>query len=86
MNVHKSKNNICPLPIKWNAIYNALEEARKKSANPIPPSPIPLILAGWSYSTDFDKRIRWEETIQWAEQHGFEHLLQGVNDDEWYTS
>jgi hypothetical protein len=33
------------------------------------PPPIPLILAGWAFSNDFEKQQRWQETIVWAESH-----------------
>lgn len=36
-----------------------------------PPSPpIPLILAGWVYSNDDEKKERWEATVLWANRNG----------------
>jgi hypothetical protein len=31
---------------------------------------VPLILAGWAYSNDVEKRDRWQETLDWADRHG----------------
>jgi len=34
-----------------------------------------LLLAGWAYSNDIDKRRRWEETIEWATHNGCPDLV-----------
>jgi hypothetical protein len=42
-----------------------------------------LILAGWHFTNDFDKRTRWKETVDWADANGCSHLLDGVDDEDW---
>ena len=45
---------------------------------------MPLILSGWHYSSDRDKQLRWEQTIEWAERHECRHLIPQLRDDECY--
>lgn len=82
----KDIDYICPQPNRWNDIYNALCHAyeikyRKRlprTVNEIRDAggpPTPLILAGWNYSTGLEKHFRWQDTINWAEKHGFDNLL-----------
>ena len=75
---------ICPLPVYWNRIYSDLiAYARNRSCNP-PEPPIPLILAGWVYSTDDDKRLRWLKTVQWAKENGCSDLIDKLEQKDFY--
>ena len=47
----------------------------------MPPPPVPLILAGWAYSNDVEKRSRWQETLAWADHHGLGTLLSDIGDE-----
>jgi hypothetical protein len=80
-----NENFICPVPNRWNEIYKNLCMAYEqklgqkllKTGTEIfreDGPPIPLILNGWVYSDDSDKKKRWDETIAWAEKHGLLHL------------
>lgn len=75
--------NICPIPTRWNAIYQSLLKARKAHAIASKP-PVPLILNGWMFTNDVEKAERWEETKTWAEENGFNQLL-AVAPEEWYS-
>jgi hypothetical protein len=75
--------NICPKPVRWSAIYDRLLRACQEHAIASRP-PVPLILAGWSCSDDFDKAQRWTATKAWAEQNGLVEFLT-VTPDEWYS-
>lgn len=76
---------ICPQPGVWNDIHKALLNAKKERGDSsIPDPPIPLILAGWWASSDEDKRERWINTLKWAEQYGFIHLIPKMTDGECY--
>jgi hypothetical protein len=34
-----------------------------------------MILAGWAFSNDRQKQLRWQETIEWAKRHGCAELV-----------
>ena len=69
------KEFICPMPIKWNEIYEILLEIREQSANKdIPKPPVPLILGAWQ-EPHILKIIRWKETLEWAKKYGFSNAI-----------
>ncbi len=85
---------ICPIPSTWNEIYKDLCSnyeliTGKKLPNTVleirnaggPPTP--LILNGWVFSNDSDKRERWQETLEWAEKYNLLYLT-NVNDANRY--
>jgi len=47
---------------------------------------MPLILAGWVYSSDLSKWHRWMDTIRWAQEHGLERLVNYLREEEYYYS
>ena len=74
--------NICPNPMRWNAVYEALVlECSKRGIRSAPPKP--LILAGWVYSNDFQKADCWKATIAWAEQYGISEITR-IEPKDWY--
>lgn len=56
------------MPTKWNDIYSALIEYYEKRKG-MPKPPIPLILYGWEISSNLDKLVRWNETIEWVNNY-----------------
>ena len=71
---------VCPMPVDWDRICQLLEKAHR--ATHISDSelrgsaywkhiglPIPLILNAWVFTGDFEKTIRWQETLTWAEEN-----------------
>lgn len=75
---------ICPTPQIWNTVYNQLVEySQKHICKPSEP-PIPLILAGWAFSSDDEKKLRWENTVEWAEDNGCSEILDSIQDDDFY--
>lgn len=76
---------ICPIAWKWAEVYQRLqEELKSRGDSSIPEPPKPLILAGWAYSPDLEKSVRWAETVQWALQHGFAELIPELKATEQY--
>jgi hypothetical protein len=75
--------NICPIPLRWNQIYEALLSECK--ANRIASSPpVPLILGGWAYSNDVQNAETWKATESWAQENGLaKHVVVPAGD--WYT-
>lgn len=66
---------ICPQPIPWNDIHRALTAFHRDNCPDAPAPPVPLILAGWAYSSDEENASRWQSTVTWAEKHGASHLI-----------
>jgi hypothetical protein len=64
-------------------LHRRLQEA--STTNRLPPPPVPLILAGWAYSNDVEKRSRWQETLAWAERYGLGALLGDVAEESMYA-
>ena len=79
-------NRICPKPIPWNDIFQLL--ARHAKAIPCMPEspPKPLILAGWAYSDDSEKALRWAETVAWANANGCGGIIDQVRDEDYHFS
>lgn len=75
---------VCPKPAVWAAAHQRLKEyARKRRCSP-PSPPKPLILAGWHFTNDIDKRRRWDETVTWATDNGCRELIIDLSDLDFY--
>ena len=73
---------ICPNPKIWHAVSEKLNSYAIR--HDLPPPPKPLILAGWNFSSDFEKKVRWQETIEWCQLHNCTVLIDGISETEWY--
>jgi hypothetical protein len=72
--------SICPNPPEWAKLHTAAVTATKDGET----FPKPLILAGWAFSSDEEKRQRWAETIQWLEERKLGYLVEAKVGDSWY--
>lgn len=70
--------------MQWNNIYLALKSAWETSGRTGDGPPVPLILNGWAFSSDLDKHRRWQNTLEWANQHGLAHLIPELSEAEKY--
>jgi len=77
-------HTICPLPDKWNKIYSELQKVWEKARSSIPEPPKPLILNGWMFSTDMDKKNRWDDTQAWIAKYASIELIQSLSDADFY--
>ena len=62
---------ICPNPMAWDRVYRTLRDrwaANRHGASP----PVPLILNGWVFSNDAQKKDRWEQLVEWAVERGWD--------------
>ena len=73
---------VCPNPTHWNNIYKKFSEFADE--NNLPKPPVPLILNGWVFTNDLEKKIRWEKTIDWARSSGCSKLLEKLSKDHFY--
>ncbi len=84
----RSNGRVCPEPEYWNEMWNVLcsREPRPTQVKP----GLPLILGGWHYSSDDDKRDCLEAQVRWAAAHGrlgeVDAFLRGIRDDEWHRT
>jgi len=72
---------ICPRPGDWDKQYKLLKGACQRRQIDPAGIPVPLILDGWWYSSDADKKERWEAMLAWAEQNGIADLVAPLNSE-----
>ena len=71
---------VCPNPDAWHRVYQRLSTlATDRGMDPPPPKP--LILGGWVFTNDVEKKRRWEETVAWAEARGLESEVHMAPED-----
>lgn len=83
---HISPQRVCPEPGAWHRVHQELTLRWKRDGYRGQPPPMPLILAGWVYSNDVEKKQRWDQTVSWAMQCGCGDLLDQIKDSEYYTA
>jgi hypothetical protein len=74
---------VCPNPDPWYNVFKKLSKFADEHENLSKP-PIPLILNGWVYSNDWDKKERWEQTVAWARNAGCSELTDSLSDEDFY--
>jgi hypothetical protein len=75
---------ICPKADYWNRVYTRLLNfAQLYPCTPAEP-PVALVLGGWIYTNDMEKKERWEETIAWSNENGCGHLISKIPEDGYY--
>ena len=76
---------VCPKENILLEVYPKLLKYYEKNKDNIDqPPPKALVLNGWVYSTDYQKKLRWEETIRWVEINGCSSLIPNLKDSERY--
>ena len=84
---------ICPLPKDWHRICESLCRACAKDRNIDMTGtgiyektgvPIPLILNGWVFTSNIEKKFRWLETIKWAEENGYWNIIASEDFEKYY--
>ena len=81
----RENSRVCPMPQRWNALWQSLPERRRVSGIWEPPAP--LILGAWHHTSAMAKAVRLAEHIEWAAEHSALELvsafLRGLREDEW---
>lgn len=77
---------VCPQAAIWFQIYERLQAAWIANGRLGNTPPMPLILAGWIYSSDVDKQDRWKATVRWAEVNNLSHLIPQLEPHEQYCT
>ena len=80
-----SNNRACPMPMKWNDLYQMLHDTKQIGAGYEPS--IPLILGVWGNTSDNEKQERLKIHIKWAENHGqldeIGYYLRALKEEDW---
>ncbi|SNR33903.1 hypothetical protein [Lutibacter flavus] len=77
-----TNNRICPQPMIWNELYELMCEDLKVHA-----IPKPLILAGWNFSNDLEKSIRFREhlnLINFDSDNRIKTYILNIEEENWY--
>src|SRR5207249_89217 len=65
-----------PNPIAWNRIHKRLLDWHRIHCLSVKDEPpVPLILAGWVFSSSSQRHNRWLQTVEWAQRHGCAGLV-----------
>ena len=79
-------NRICPIPRRWNKLWELLPNRRRVGGGWDPPAP--LILAAWHETVGLEKMLRLATHIEWADRHGALEsvavFLRTLREDEWF--
>lgn len=82
----RENRRVCPMPQVWNELWETLPERHRVGDSWEPP--LPLILGAWHFASNLEKRLRLEEHIQWAEQHGslveVDQFLRSLPESDWH--
>jgi len=85
LNYVRSNNRICPVPPRWNELYQMLPGSRRVG-NGWEPA-LPLILAAWWDTPALLKIMRLEEHIRYAADKGVlnevDSFLRKLREEEW---
>ncbi len=79
-----SDGRICPNPVEWNRVSRIIGVAQPGHQC------VPLILAGWAFSSDLQKRERLIAQIKFAQTLGeeqfeiFSQALCRLKKEDWY--
>ena len=82
----QQNNRVCPMPPKWNSMYDLLVSASVDMNRQKPK--LPLILGGWWHTSVEAKRDRLIEHLRFAEIAGtldaVEAYLTGLSETDWF--
>ena len=82
----QDNNRICPLPTKWDELWNLLPYRRRVVGGWEPA--LPLILSAWWHTSNLEKALRLAEHVRWAARHGslseIDPFLRALPEAEWH--
>jgi hypothetical protein len=64
----RENERVCPLPARWNELWEMLPNKVQTERGWQPP--LPLILGAWNYASNLEKMLRLADHIHWAQSHG----------------
>jgi hypothetical protein len=81
----KEKDRVCPMPVRWNELWQMLPGRQRRGSTWEPPPP--LVVGEWFTTPSFAKMDRLAEHIRWAEARGaladVDMFLRALTEGEW---
>ena len=82
----RENGRVCPLPMRWNELWQMLPDHRRAGGGWEPAAP--LILAAWHEASNVAKMLRLAGHIGWADQHGnlseVAEFLRNLGETDWH--
>lgn len=82
----RRNNRVCPIPARWQQLYEMLPDKKQSSAG-WEPAP-PLVDAAWKNTPSIPKRMVFREHIEWAAAHGclaqIFAFMKSLAESEWH--
>jgi hypothetical protein len=82
----QKNDRVCPLPQKWQDLYEMLPDKKRKGLGWDPA--LPPILAAWWDTPALLKTLRLREHIEWAAAHGclerVYSFLKALPEEQWH--
>jgi hypothetical protein len=77
---------VCPNAAVWWKTFERVRDVWIAAGRVGDQPPMPLILAGWIYSSDRDKQERWQALVKWADEHSVSHLIPELSAEDQYCT
>lgn len=81
----RAEGRVCPMPMKWNELYEMLPDRRRMGGGWEPP--LPLILGAWWYASATEKQERLALHLRHASTHDVfdqvDAFVRNLRPDEW---
>jgi len=82
----QAERSVCPQPQMWNELWELLPHRKQVGAGWEPP--LPLILAAWWHTSDWEKRARFVSHLRWAAEHEalskVDGFVRSFTADQWH--
>ena len=82
----RHNHRVCPVPQRWNTLYEMLPQRKLTGVGWEPP--LPLILDAWDGTPPLLKAMRLAEHLEWAAAHGVldavGQYLRGLPEADWF--
>lgn len=79
-------DRVCPMPDRWDELWEMLPNKARVGGGWEPP--LPLILGAWSFSSNYEKIIRFNEHLNYSFESGcldtVSKFLHSLNEEEWH--
>jgi len=74
---------VCPQPGKWHELWQLIGAPERDGLSP------PLILGGWAFSSNREKRERFRSHVSYAAENGLlndvEQFISRLGEEDWHS-
>ncbi|MBK0392188.1 hypothetical protein [Ramlibacter algicola] len=86
MQTARLNDRVCPVPEVWGRIHRMLRGLRAAQDGDPPPPPVDVL--EWARTSEFLKRLRLREQVEWARRHGalvaLDAFLRRLPERDWH--